>query len=70
MFGWITRILACFVFGGLMLTMPFTKLGNDEPWYFWVGSSLLAFLAGFLLIWITPRSPKNEDRLEDEGEIE
>jgi hypothetical protein len=45
-------VLAGLVLAAIFCLMPFTALGEDEPWYFWVGSGLLAFAASVLLAWI------------------
>jgi hypothetical protein len=32
--------------------MPFSPLGAEGPWYFWVGSGLVALAASVLLSWV------------------
>jgi hypothetical protein len=42
--------------------MPFTDLGKDEPWYFWVASGVVAFVVATLLLWIWSESQKDAKR--------
>jgi hypothetical protein len=45
----ILSVLAGLVLAGLFCLMPFSTLGAEEPWYFWVGSGLIALAASVLL---------------------
>jgi hypothetical protein len=49
---WILRTAAGFVLAVVFICLPFTELGAGEPWYFWVGSGVIAFIAGSLLTWL------------------
>jgi hypothetical protein len=49
---WVARTAAGFVLAVLFFYMPFTELGAGEPWYFWAGSGVIAFIAGTLLTWL------------------
>jgi hypothetical protein len=60
-----------FVLAGLFLAvffcvLPFTALGevlgSDEPWYFWVGSGMVALAASVLLAWVFFPPPSNRKR--------
>ncbi len=71
--GWIKRIVPGFVLAAIFFAMPFTKLGEIEPWYFWMGSGVVAFLVGVLLTWIMlegqkphPRRRNEEQSLQEE----
>src|SRR5947209_1287057 len=48
----LTAVAAGLILAALFCAMPFTDLGADEPWYFWVGSGLIALAASALLAWV------------------
>jgi hypothetical protein len=52
---WLVKCAAGFVLGILFCAMPFMGFGAEEPWYFWVGSGLIAFIAATLLSWLAIR---------------
>jgi type VI protein secretion system component VasK len=67
--GWMKRTAAGFVLAALFFAMPFTEIGKDEPWYFWIGSGVVAFLVGILLTWIMIESQKPPKRRHDEENL-
>lgn len=69
-FRWIKRTGAGFVLAALFFAMPFTDIGKDDPWYFWIGSGLIAFLAGTLLTWIAIESQKTPKYQSEEEAAE
>jgi protein-S-isoprenylcysteine O-methyltransferase Ste14 len=56
--GWIKQIATGFVLAALFFVMPFTTIGKNEPWYFWIGSGIVASLVGTLLTWLMIESQK------------
>jgi len=60
--GWIKRIAAGAVLAACFFAMPFTDLGKEEPWYFWIASGLVAFVVAILLLWIWSESQKDAKR--------
>jgi hypothetical protein len=49
---WIVRTAAGFILAVMFFTIPFTEIGAGEPWYFWVGSGVIAFIVGTLMSWL------------------
>ncbi len=67
---WDSTERALSVLAGLFLAvvfclMPFSALGAEEPWYFWVGSGLVALAASVLLAWVF--FPPTKERKETSG---
>jgi hypothetical protein len=55
----VISVLAGLFLSGFFCLMPFNTLGADEPWFFWVGSGLLALVTSVLLAWtVFPPPPK------------
>jgi hypothetical protein len=48
----VLSVLAGLILAVLLCLMPFTELGAEEPWYFWIGSGLVALAASVLLGWV------------------
>ena len=55
----IVRTAGGFVLAGMFFALPATELGASEPWYFWMGSGIIAFVAGSLLTWVLFRMWKD-----------
>jgi hypothetical protein len=55
---WILRTAACFVLAAMLFALPATQLGAGKPWYFWIGSGVIALVVGLLMLWILVRSWK------------
>jgi MFS superfamily sulfate permease-like transporter len=55
-------VLAGLVLACIFWAMPFTKIGSEDPWYFWVGSGLVAVAASTLIGWVFFSHPQKKKR--------
>ncbi|MGE3805364.1 MAG: hypothetical protein AB7K24_11885 [Gemmataceae bacterium] len=63
----LVSVGAGLVLAVLLSSIPLLDFETGEPWYFWVGSGLIALTASILLAWIlfprsgSPEVPPEED---------
>lgn len=59
----LLSVLAGFFLAVVFSLMPFSELGKNDPWYFWVGSGLIALILSFVLSWafFPPKKRKTAD---------
>lgn len=59
----IKSVLAGLFLAVMFCLMPGTALGGGEPWYFWIGSGLIALTLSAVLAWaFFPPKTKKEER--------
>src|SRR5262245_41641452 len=69
----VLSVLAGLVLAVLCCLMPFSALGAEEPWYFWVGSGLIALAVSVLLAWVffplktSGKGKPRRDEKEEDG---